>query len=87
MGSPDSTRYRSCKRWPFTLSTPAVDGRHLYFNDMSGFLTKLDRFTGKLVWRKNYVNDLSVPGFVVKSSRNTPLILKVIWSSSAATWA
>src|SRR5215510_1002356 len=55
-------------------STPAVDGRHLYFNDMSGFLTKLDRFTGKLVWRKNYVNDLSVPGFVVKSSRNTPLV-------------
>jgi len=43
-------------------STPAVDGRFLYFNDMSGFLTKLDRFTGKPVWRKNYVNDLSVPG-------------------------
>ena len=55
-------------------STPAVDGRHLYFNDMSGFLTKLDRFTGKLVWRKNYVNDLSAPGFVVKSSRNTPYV-------------
>ena len=67
-------------------STPAVDGRHLYFNDMSGFLTKLDRFTGKLVWRKNYVNDLSVPGFVVKAPaiRRTS---KVIWSSSAATWA
>src|SRR5438046_6477000 len=48
-------------------STPAVDGRFLYFNDMSGFLTKLDSFTGKLVWRTNYVNDLSAPGFVVKS--------------------
>jgi polyvinyl alcohol dehydrogenase (cytochrome) len=55
-------------------STPAVDGRFLYFNDMSGFLTKLDRFTGKPVWRKNYVSDLSAPGFVVKSSRNTPFI-------------
>jgi len=55
-------------------STPAVDGRFLYFNDMSGFLTKLDRFSGKPVWRKNYVNDLSAPGFVVKSSRNTPYI-------------
>src|SRR5213596_4205358 len=55
-------------------STPAVDGRHLYFNDMSGHLTKLDRFTGKLIWRKNYVNDLSVPGFVAKSSRNTPYV-------------
>jgi len=43
-------------------STPAVDGPYLYFNDMTGYLTKLDRFTGKLVWRKNYVNDLSVPG-------------------------
>ena len=55
-------------------STPAVDGRYLYFNDMSGFLTKLDRFTGKPVWRKNYVNDLSAPGFGVKSSRNTPYV-------------
>jgi polyvinyl alcohol dehydrogenase (cytochrome) len=55
-------------------STPAIDGRYLYFNDMSGFLTKLDRFTGKLIWKKNYVNDLSVPGFVVKESRNTPLV-------------
>src|SRR5205807_2024716 len=36
--------------------------------------TKLDRFTGKLVWRKNYVSDLSAPGFVVKSSRNTPYV-------------
>src|SRR5882762_6420450 len=55
-------------------STPAVDGAYLYFNDMSGYLTKLNRFTGKLVWRKNYVNDLSAPGFVVKGSRNTPYI-------------
>jgi len=55
-------------------STPAVDGRYLYFNDMSGFLTKLDRFTGKLVWKKNYVSDLSAPGFVIKSSRNTPYV-------------
>jgi len=53
-------------------STPAVDGPYLYFNDMSGYLTKLNRFTGNLIWRKNYVNDLSVPGFVVKGSRNTP---------------
>src|SRR5437667_12418104 len=26
-------------------STPAVDGPYLYFNDMSGHPTKLDRFT------------------------------------------
>jgi polyvinyl alcohol dehydrogenase (cytochrome) len=55
-------------------STPAVDGPYLYFNDMSGYLTKLNRFTGKLIWRKNYVSDLSVPGFVVKGSRNTPYV-------------
>src|SRR5213083_402742 len=55
-------------------STPAVDGPYLYFNDMTGHLTKLNRFTGKLIWRKNYVNDLSVPGFVAKSSRNTPYV-------------
>jgi polyvinyl alcohol dehydrogenase (cytochrome) len=55
-------------------STPAVDGSFLYFNDISGHLTKLNRFTGQLVWKKNYVNDLSVPGFVVTGSRNTPYI-------------
>ena len=55
-------------------STPAVEGPYLYFNDISGHLTKLNRFTGKLIWRKNYVNDLSVPGFVAKGSRNTPYV-------------
>ncbi len=55
-------------------STPAVDGKFLYFNDISGNITKLNRFTGQLVWKKNYINDLSIPGFVVTSSRNTPLI-------------
>src|SRR3989440_10188687 len=55
-------------------STPALDGRYLYFNDMSGYLTKLDRFSGKLIWKKNYVSDLSAPGFVIKSSRNTPYV-------------
>src|SRR6266566_6048760 len=27
-------------------STPAVDGRDIYFNDMNGYLTKLNRFAG-----------------------------------------
>src|SRR5262249_36753643 len=57
-------------------STPTVDGRVLYFNYMSGNITKLKRFSGQLVWKKNYVKDLSVPGFVVTSSRNTPLIMR-----------
>jgi polyvinyl alcohol dehydrogenase (cytochrome) len=56
-------------------STPTVEGGFLYFNDISGNITKLNRFTGQLVWKKNYVNDLSVPGSVVTASRNTPLIM------------
>ena len=56
-------------------STPTVKGRFLYFNDISGNITKLNRFTGQLIWKKSYVNDLSVPGFVVTASRNTPLIM------------
>ncbi len=55
-------------------STPAVDGDFIYFNDLSGNITKLNRFTGAVVWKKNYVNDLSAPNFVVTSSRNTPYI-------------
>ncbi|MBS0286001.1 MAG: PQQ-binding-like beta-propeller repeat protein [Proteobacteria bacterium] len=55
-------------------STPAVEGDYIYFNDWSGNITKLNRFTGALVWKKNYVNDLSIPNFVVNSSRNTPYI-------------
>lgn len=56
-------------------STPAVKGKFLYFNDISGNITKLNRFTGAVVWKKNYVNDLSVPGFTVNQSRNTPYVI------------
>src|SRR2546426_4049086 len=52
----------------YTLSLHDALPIYLYFNDMTGYLTKLNRFTGKLIWRKNYVNDLSVPGFVAKRS-------------------
>src|SRR5258708_14406691 len=53
-------------------STAAVDGPHLYFNDMTAHLTKFNRFTGKLIWRRNDVNDLSVPGFVPKGPPTPP---------------
>jgi polyvinyl alcohol dehydrogenase (cytochrome) len=55
-------------------SIPAVDGNYLYFNDLSGNLTKLNRFTGAVVWKKNYVTDLSAPGYIALSSRVTPYI-------------
>src|SRR5215467_6543017 len=56
-------------------STPTVDGTFLYFNDISGNITKLNRFTGQLVWKKNYIENLSAPDFVVTASRNSPLIM------------
>lgn len=56
-------------------TTPALKGKFLYFNDMTGNITKLNRFTGQVIWKKNYVNDLSAPGFVVVQSRNTPYIV------------
>lgn len=55
-------------------STPAVEGAYIYFNDLSGHITKLNRFTGRVIWKKNYVNQLSRPGFSVTGSRNTPYI-------------
>ena len=37
-------------RWDFWLSSPAIDGRKLYFGSGSGFLYALDLKTGKQVW-------------------------------------
>jgi outer membrane protein assembly factor BamB len=56
-------------------STPAQKGKFVYFNDLSGNITKLNRFTGKLIWKKNYLNDLSAPGFEIRESRNTPYLV------------
>ena len=59
-------------------AAPAVDGDYIYFNDTSGFITKLNRFTGQLGtegWKKNYPFELSAPGYTVNASRNTPLIV------------
>lgn len=60
-------------------ATPAWKGKYIYFNDLSGNITKLNRFTGALIWKKNYATDaslggLSIPGYRVKESRNTPVI-------------
>jgi len=44
---------------------------------MTGHLTKLNRFTGKLIWRKNYVT-ISRSRFVAKGSRNTPYVRDLI---------
>lgn len=55
-------------------STPAVKGRFIYFNDMAGNITKLNRFTFEVVWKKSYARDLSIPGMEVIESRVTPYI-------------
>jgi outer membrane protein assembly factor BamB len=59
-------------------AAPAVAGDYVYFNDSSGFITKLNRFTGQTGtegWKKSYPFELSVPGFTLNGSRNTPLIV------------
>lgn len=59
-------------------STPAVKGKYLYFNDYSGNITKLNRFTGVPAWIVNYVQQVSLPGdsdhLGIIESRNTPYI-------------
>lgn len=41
---------------------PAVDGDHLYFPDSAGFLYKVDRRTGALVWKRSVAALTGVPG-------------------------
>lgn len=59
-------------------STPAVKGKYLYFNDYSGNITKLNRFTGAPSWVVNYVQQVSLPGDTdhmgIIESRNTPYV-------------
>jgi len=57
-------------------STPAVKGKFLYFNDYSGNITKLNRFTGQVVWVKNYVQDIAdfTHHFGIVESRVSPYI-------------
>lgn len=41
---------------------PAVDGEHLYFPDSAGFLYKVDRRTGALVWKRSVAALTGIPG-------------------------
>lgn len=56
-------------------STPAVEGDFIYFTDWSGHITKLNKETGVVVWKKNFLNDLSIEGFSMNYSTNTPVIV------------
>ncbi len=48
-------------------STPALDEKNLYFGDSSGNVQSIDRFTGKLVWKKK-ISDMPV--------NSTPLLVR-----------
>ncbi len=55
-------------------STPTVDGDHVYFTNLQGFIFKLNRFTGTEIWRKNFFAHLSAPGFTISEGRVSPYI-------------
>ncbi len=56
-------------------AAPAVEGNYIYFADLAGYVYKNDRNTGQNIWKKHMYNDLSIPGYTMSFSRNTPLIV------------
>jgi polyvinyl alcohol dehydrogenase (cytochrome) len=63
-------------KWSLTTTgdvtaNPAVDGQYLYFPDSAGFLYKVDRITGALVWKRP-VSDYT--GIAGDFARATPAI-------------
>ena len=55
-------------------TTPAVQGEHVYFPDSAGYLYKLDRHTGELVWQKKVSEYSSKPPTANVFARTTPAI-------------
>ncbi|MFO1329154.1 MAG: PQQ-binding-like beta-propeller repeat protein [Rubrivivax sp.] len=53
-------------------ATPAVDGDHLYFPDMAGFLYKVNKTTGAVVWKKSISTYTGIPG---DFARATPAVV------------
>jgi polyvinyl alcohol dehydrogenase (cytochrome) len=65
------------KRWELTTSGdvtahPAVDGDFLYFPDSAGFLYKVNRSTGAVVWKNTVTSYTGIPG---DSARATPAVV------------
>jgi polyvinyl alcohol dehydrogenase (cytochrome) len=63
-------------KWTFSTegdvqAHPAVDGKYLYFPDSKGFLYKVEKKTGALVWKRP-ISDYT--GFVGDSARGTPAV-------------
>ena len=63
-------------RWSVDTSgdvtaNPAVDAGHLYFPDSAGYLYKVDRLTGAIVWKRQVSEYTGIPG---DFARATPAI-------------
>ncbi len=56
-------------------SSPSVKDGKVYFTDWSGNITALNEETGAVIWKKNFITDISVPGMSMNLSRNTPVIV------------
>lgn len=63
-------------KWTFTTggdvtAHPTVDGKYLYFPDSAGFLYKLNKKTGALVWKRQISEYTGIAGDV---ARGTPAV-------------
>lgn len=54
-------------------TTPAVDGGNVYFPDSAGYIYRLDRETGEVIWQRSISEYTGVSG-PTSYSRNTPAI-------------
>lgn len=55
-------------------TTPAVNAGHVYFPDSAGYLYKLDRYTGEVIWQKPVSDFSTKPAWAANFSRTTPAI-------------
>ena len=64
-------------RWTITTSgdvtaNPAIDGPYLYFPDSAGFLYKVHRKTGALVWKRRIETTPALPATLPGPQRRWP---------------
>jgi polyvinyl alcohol dehydrogenase (cytochrome) len=60
-------------KWTFdtagdVTAHPAVDGKYLYFPDSAGFLYKVERKTGNLVWKNPISNYTGIAGDIARAT-------------------
>lgn len=50
------------------VASPAVDGNFVYFPDSAGFLYKVDKTTGAVIWQKAISDYTGIPGDTVRAT-------------------